>query len=85
MAKFLTGVPAAMASVAGAVVNNANGAGTVTAMVTFVPLASVTTTFAVPPSVLGSAWITNDVDETVPTTVVVAVADTNAGLLLAAV
>ena len=71
-------------SAVGAVVNKTTGAGTVTAIVTCVPLESDTSTLAVPPLVFGNALIVNEVADTPDTTVVVAVAVTSAGLLLSA-
>ena len=64
--EYSTGVLAfgGMAMDAGAVVNSAIGAGTVTAIVSFVPAESVTTTLAVPPCVLASAEIVNCVPVT---------------------
>ena len=69
-----------MANFAGAVVNKADGAGTVTAIVSCMPLASVTLTLAVPPAVAGKAAIVKDVGDPAGT-----VALTKAGLELAGV
>ena len=81
MAKALADAPAAIAKVAGAVVNNAAGAGTVTATVSCTPFASVTTTLAEPPLVLGSALMVHVVIAAGATGAVIT-AVTNAGLEL---